>query len=407
MTSNTSFKSPQEQLEIIQKGLDTLINEESLIKKLEEKRPLRVKFGMDPTACDLHIGHTVVLNKLKQLQDLGHEILFLIGDFTAQIGDPTGKNVTRKTLSKEEVAKNATTYTNQVFKILDKDKTKILYNSEWLNKLSAIDMIKLAASSTVARMLERDDFSKRYKSNQPIAIHEFIYPLVQGFDSVFMKADIELGGTDQTFNLLMGRELQKQHQQAPQVVITLPLLEGLDGVKKMSKSLNNYIGIDEPFDEIFGKVMSVSDDLMWRYFDLISAKSPDEINELKQKAKMGENPRNIKIMLAKEIVERFYDKDSADKAENNFIARFQKKLIPDEIPEKSIKLESGDNTIGLANALKQAGLVTSTSDGFRMIQQGAVKIDEIKISERNFVLEKGKSYLCQVGKRRIAKVILN
>ncbi len=407
MTSNSSFKSPKEQLQIIRKGLDTLINEEMLLKKLEEKRPLRVKFGMDPTACDLHIGHTVVLNKLKQLQDLGHEILFLIGDFTAQIGDPTGKNATRKNLSKEEVAKNATTYTNQVFKILDKDKTKVLYNSEWLNKLSAIDMIKLAASSTVARMLERDDFSKRYKSNQPIAIHEFIYPLVQGFDSVHMKADIELGGTDQTFNLLMGRELQKQHNQAPQVVMTLPLLEGLDGVKKMSKSLNNYIGIDEPFDEIFGKVMSVSDDLMWRYFDLISAKSPAEIKELKQKAQAGENPRNIKIMLAKEIVARFYDKDSADKAENNFIARFQKKLIPDEIPEKSIKLESGDNTIGLANALKQAGLVTSTSDGFRMIQQGAVKIDEIKISERNFVLEKGKSYLCQVGKRRIAKVILN
>lgn len=391
-----------DQLNIIKKGLDTLINEETLIKKLDEKRPLRIKFGMDPTACDLHLGHTVVLTKLKQLQDLGHEILFLIGDFTAQIGDPTGKNITRKPLSAEDVKKNAKTYTDQVFKILDKNKTKVLYNNDWMSKLSAHDLIQLASSSTVARMLERDDFSKRYKGGQPIAIHEFLYPLIQGYDSVEIKADIELGGTDQTFNLLMGRELQKQNKQAQQVVITLPLLEGLDGVQKMSKSLGNYIGIDESPEEIFGKIMSVSDDLMWRYFDLISEKSPEKINELKAEADKGKNPRDIKINLAVEIVTRFHSEQEAKQAEQNFISRFQKKLIPENIPEKDISIDQ--DTIPIANALKLSDLVKSSSDGFRMINQGAVKINEQKISDKSTTLKKGEKYLIQVGKRRIANI---
>ena len=391
-----------DQLNIIKKGLDTLINEETLIKKLDEKRPLRIKFGMDPTACDLHLGHTVVLTKLKQLQDLGHEILFLIGDFTAQIGDPTGKNITRKPLSAEDVKKNAKTYTDQVFKILDKNKTKVLYNNDWMSKLSAHDLIQLASSSTVARMLERDDFSKRYKGGQPIAIHEFLYPLIQGYDSVEIKADIELGGTDQTFNLLMGRELQKQNKQAQQVVITLPLLEGLDGVQKMSKSLGNYIGIDESPEEIFGKIMSVSDDLMWRYFDLISEKSPEKINELKAEADKGKNPRDIKINLAVKIVTRFHSEQEAKQAEQNFISRFQKKLIPENIPEKDISIDQ--DTIPIANALKLSDLVKSSSDGFRMINQGAVKINEQKISDKSTTLKKGEKYLIQVGKRRIANI---
>ena len=391
-----------DQLNIIKKGLDTLINEETLIKKLDEKRPLRIKFGMDPTACDLHLGHTVVLTKLKQLQDLGHEILFLIGDFTAQIGDPTGKNITRKPLSAEDVKKNAKTYTDQVFKILDKNKTKVLYNNDWMSKLSAHDLIQLASSSTVARMLERDDFSKRYKGGQPIAIHEFLYPLIQGYDSVEIKADIELGGTDQTFNLLMGRELQKQNKQAQQVVITLPLLEGLDGVQKMSKSLGNYIGIDESPEEIFGKIMSVSDDLMWRYFDLISEKSPEKINELKAEADKGKNPRDIKINLAVEIVTRFHSEQEAKQAEQNFISRFQKKLIPENIPEKDISIDQ--DTIPIANALKLSDLVKSSSDGFRMINQGAVKINEQKISDKSTTIKKGEKYLIQVGKRRIANI---
>ena len=340
----------QDQLNIIKKGLDTLINEETLIKKLDEKRPLRIKFGMDPTACDLHLGHTVVLTKLKQLQDLGHEILFLIGDFTAQIGDPTGKNITRKPLSAEDVKKNAKTYTDQVFKILDNNKTKVLYNNDWMSKLSA---------------------------------HE-------------------LGGTDQTFNLLMGRELQKQNKQAQQVVITLPLLEGLDGVQKMSKSLDNYIGIDESPEEIFGKIMSVSDDLMWRYFDLISEKSHEKINELKAEADKGKNPRDIKINLAVEIVTRFHSEQEAKQAEQNFISRFQKKLIPENIPEKDISIDQ--DTIPLANALKLSDLVTSSSDGFRMINQGAVKINEQKITDKSTTLKKGVKYLIQVGKRRIANI---
>ena len=399
-------KNINQQLEIIKKGLDTLINEEALIKKLEENRPLRVKFGMDPTACDLHLGHTVIITKLKQLQDLGHEILFLIGDFTAQIGDPTGKNITRKPLSPEAVKENAKTYTSQIFKILDPEKTKILYNNDWISKLTAHDLIKLASSSTVARMLERDDFSKRYKSGQPIAIHEFLYPLIQGFDSVAIKADIEIGGTDQTFNLLMGRELQKQHKQSQQVVLTMPLLEGLDGVQKMSKSLNNYIGIDEPADEIFGKIMSASDDLMWRYFDLISSKSPKEIINLKQEAKQGKNPRDIKINLAKEIVTRYHCEKDADFAEKNFISRFQKKLIPENIPDKEIIIDQDKNNIPLANAIKLAELVKSSSEGFRMISQGAVKINENKITDKNTMLNKGEKYLVQVGKRRIANIYI-
>lgn len=397
-------KNINQQLEIIKKGLDTLINEEALIKKLEENRPLRVKFGMDPTACDLHLGHTVIITKLKQLQDLGHEILFLIGDFTAQIGDPTGKNITRKPLSAEAVKENAKTYTDQVFKILDPEKTKVLYNNDWISKLTVHDLIKLASSSTVARMLERDDFSKRYKGGQPIAIHEFLYPLIQGFDSVAIKADIELGGTDQTFNLLMGRELQKQHKQSQQVVLTMPLLEGLDGVQKMSKSLNNYIGIDESADEIFGKIMSVSDDLMWRYFDLLSYKSPEEIINLKQEAKNGKNPRDIKIILAKEIVARYHCEKDADFAEKNFISRFQKKLIPENIPDKEIIIDQDKTNIPLANAIKLAELVKSSSEGFRMISQGAVKINEEKITDKNTMLNKGEKYLVQVGKRRVANI---
>ena len=398
-----SKPSMQDQLNIFAKGLDTLISRESLIEKLEQNRPLRIKFGMDPTACDLHLGHTVVLTKLKQLQDLGHKILFLIGDFTAQIGDPTGKNITRKLLSPKQVEQNAKTYTDQVFKILDKDKTEILYNSSWMNKLSAQDLIKLASSSTVAQMIERDDFSKRYKNGQPIALHEFLYPIIQGFDSVQMQADIEIGGTDQTFNLLMGRHLQKQNSQDQQVIMTMPILEGLDGVQKMSKSLDNYIGIDEPCEQIYGKIMSISDDLMWRYFDLLSTNTPEKIMQLKQQADSGQtNPKNIKMMLAKEISMRFYDQQQADIAEQNFVARFQKKQTPDQIPQKNITAEQG--SIPVANALKIAGLVSSTSEAYRMIKQGAVKIDGEKISARDFSLKINTSYLCQVGKLRIANI---
>ncbi|MDO8954267.1 MAG: tyrosine--tRNA ligase [Gammaproteobacteria bacterium] len=391
-------------LEIIKRGVEEIIPEAELIEKLKKGKPLRVKAGFDPTAPDLHLGHTVLLNKMRQLQDLGHHIMFLIGDFTGMIGDPTGKNVTRKALSPEEVLENAKSYKAQVFKILDPDKTEVMFNSTWLNAFSGADMIKLAASSTVARMMERDDFSKRYAANQSIAIHEFLYPLLQGYDSVAMKADIELGGTDQKFNVLMGREQQKHNGMEPQVIITMPLLEGLDGVNKMSKSLGNYIGIADPATEIFGKIMSISDTLMWRYYDLLSFKSLSDIAALKQEVAEGKNPRDIKVALAMELVERFHDKAAADGAYCDFTQRFQKNQIPDEMP--SIELSSPSEGLLIANALKSAGLVEGTSEAFRMIEQGGVKVNGEKISARDFVLQSGQEYVCQVGKRKFARIKL-
>lgn len=395
------MSSIQQTLEIIKRGTDEVLVEEELIKKLEKNKPLVIKFGCDPTAPDIHLGHTVVINKLKQLQDLGHEIHFLIGDFTAQIGDPTGKNATRPALTAEEVAANAETYTNQVFKILDREKTIIRRNGDWFNKMSASDMIKLASNSTVARMLERDDFSKRYKGGESISIHEFLYPLVQGYDSIAMEADIELGGTDQKFNLLMGRELQKQKGKEPQVIVTMPLLEGLDGIKKMSKSSQNYIGIEEPANEIFGKMMSISDDLMWRYYELLSFKSLEDIAKLKQDVENGTNPRDIKIELAKEIIERFHTKEDAERAHQDFIQRFQKNQIPDDLNVVELEQE-----LPITNLLKEAGLVTSTSDANRMIKQGAVKIDGEKINDNKAVFGKGTDNVFQVGKRKFAKIII-
>lgn len=394
--------SIKETLEIIKRGADEVLIEAELIKKLEKNKPLVIKFGCDPTAPDIHLGHTVVINKLKQLQDLGHEIHFLIGDFTAQIGDPTGKNATRPPLTAEEVATNAETYTTQVFKILDKDKTIMRKNGDWFNDMSASDMIKLASNSTVARMLERDDFSKRYKGGQSISIHEFLYPLVQGYDSVAMNADIELGGTDQKFNLLMGRELQKQNNQEAQIIITMPLLEGLDGIKKMSKSSQNYIGIEEPANEIFGKVMSISDELMWRYYELLSFKSLEEIASLRDTVENGANPRDVKIELAKELIERFHSKEDAEKAYQDFVQRFQKNQIPDDI--NTVELSQGD--LALPNLLKEAGLVASTSEANRMIKQGAVKLDGEKLTDAKVVFGAGTDNIFQVGKRKFAKIII-
>lgn len=392
----------QAQLAIIKKGVDELLLEEELIAKLKENRPLRVKAGFDPTAPDLHLGHTVLLTKMRQLQDLGHHIMFLIGDFTGMIGDPTGKNATRPPLTPEQIKINAETYTKQVFKILDPEKTEICFNSTWLNELGAAGMLKLAASQTVARMLERDDFSKRFKNNQSISIHEFMYPLLQGYDSVAMKADIELGGTDQKFNLLMGREQQKDHQQKPQVVIMLPLLEGLDGVNKMSKSLGNYIGIAEPASEIFGKVMSVSDELMWRYFDLVSLKTTEEIALLKQAVANGENPRNIKVQLAMELVARFHNSDEANKALADFETRFKRNEIPEDLELQTVELSA--DSVGVGALLKLAGLVASSSEGIRMIEQGGVKIDGEKVSDKNQQLTKGSEFVVQVGKRKFARL---
>lgn len=394
----------QQQLAIIKKGVDELLLENELIEKLKQNRPLRVKLGFDPTAPDLHLGHAVVLTKMRQLQDLGHHIMFLVGDFTGMIGDPTGKNSTRPPLTHEQVKINAETYTTQAFKILDPEKTEICFNSTWLGELGAAGMLKLAASQTVARMLERDDFSKRFKNNQSISIHEFMYPLLQGYDSVAMRADIELGGTDQKFNLLMGRELQKSNSQATQVVITLPLLVGLDGVNKMSKSLGNYIGIAESATEIFGKVMSISDELMWTYFDLVSLKTPEQISELKQAVSAGENPRNIKVQLAMELVARFHDQTEADKALADFETKFKRNEIPEDLVLQEVQL-AADN-IGLGVLLKQAGLVASTSEGTRMIEQGGVKIDGEKISDKNHLLTKGAVFVVQVGKRKFAKLNL-
>ena len=396
--------SLQDSLALIKRGADEILVEAELVEKLKKNKPLRIKAGFDPTAPDLHLGHTVLINKLRQFQDLGHEILFLIGDFTGMIGDPTGKSATRPPLTREDVAENAKSYTKQIFKILDPDKTQVMFNSTWMNEMSPADLIQLAAKHTVARMLERDDFNKRYKGGQPIAIHEFLYPLIQGYDSVAMKADVELGGTDQKFNLLVGRELQKQYGQEQQVVLTMPILEGLDGVQKMSKSLNNYIGIDEAPDEMFGKIMSISDELMWRYFELLSFLPIEDIEKFKQDIEEGINPRDIKFILAEELVARFHSEAEATQARENFIARFQKGAMPDDIDEKEIAAVGGK--LAIANLLKEAGLVQSTSEAFRMIKQGAVKIDGEKVTDKGLEIEAGSENIYQVGKRRFAKVAL-
>ena len=398
------MKDWQTALAEIKRGVDEILPEEDLIEKLKSGKTLTIKAGFDPTAPDLHLGHTVLINKLRTFQQLGHKVVFLIGDFSGLIGDPTGKNVTRKPLSKDQVLENAKTYQEQVFKILDKEKTEIRFNSEWMDELGAAGMIKLAASQTVARMLERDDFKKRYNNGQPIAIHEFLYPLVQGWDSVALKSDVELGGTDQRFNLLMGRELQKEQGITQQSIVMVPLLEGLDGVQKMSKSLNNYIGITDAPNEMFGKVMSISDDLMWRYYDLLSFRPLEEIAELKTRVEQGENPRDIKILLAKEIIARFHDEAAAEGAHQDFIQRFQKNAIPDDMPEIEIAL--GDEGIAIGNLLKEAKLVGSTSDAMRMIKQGAVKINGDKVEDTRLVIaEKGEN-VYQVGKRKFARITL-
>ncbi|MGZ8967440.1 MAG: tyrosine--tRNA ligase [Gallionella sp.] len=399
--------NPQQQkaLALIKRGADELLIEAELVKKLAENRPLRIKAGFDPTAPDLHLGHTVLLNKMRQLQDLGHHALFLIGDFTGMIGDPTGKNVTRPPLTREQVLANAQSYKQQVFKVLDPAKTEVVFNSTWMDAFSAVDLIKLAATHTVAQMLERDDFSKRYKGNQPIAIHEFIYPLVQGYDSVALKADIELGGTDQKFNLLMGRELQKHYQQAPQCVLTMPLLEGLDGVNKMSKSLGNYIGITDKPTEMFGKLMSISDTLMWRYFELLSFRDMDEIKALQAETVAGRNPRDAKVMLAQEIVARFHSQDAAVAALSEFEARFQKGVLPDDMPEVTVAASNG--VIGVAQLLKAANLVESTSEAMRMMAAGAVKLDGEKITEKSATVAAGSVVVAQVGKRKFARITLS
>ncbi|MFU8785226.1 tyrosine--tRNA ligase [Aliidiomarina sp.] len=396
-------KSVAEALALITRGVDEVLVEQELKDKLSENRQLIVKAGFDPTAPDLHLGHTVLINKLRIFQELGHKVVFLIGDFTGMIGDPTGKNVTRKPLSREDVLANAETYKEQVFKILDAEKTEVRFNSEWMNKLGAAGMIKLASRQTVARMLERDDFKKRYQGGQPIAIHEFIYPLVQGWDSVELRADIEMGGTDQRFNLLMGRELQKEEGQRPQTVITVPLLEGLDGVQKMSKSLGNYVGITDAPNDMFGKIMSVSDDLMWKYFDLLSFRSDEELAELKQQVANGANPRDAKVALAKELIARFHSEADAQAAEQDFIQRFQKNAIPDEMPEVSFTLAEEER--GLANVLKEAGLVVSTSEAMRMVKQNAVRIDGEKVSDARVTLPLGTA-VYQVGKRKFARITL-
>ncbi len=388
----------QQALDLIARGTDEIIKLEELEERLKLGRPLCVKVGFDPTAPDLHLGHTVVINKMRQFQDLGHTIIFVIGDFTGMIGDPSGKNVTRKPLTPEQVKENAETYARQVFKILDREKTQIRFNSEWLNELGSAGMVHLAAKYTVARMLERDDFEARYRSHQPIAIHEFLYPLAQGYDSVALKCDVEMGGTDQKFNLHVGRHLQQHYGQPPQVIITLPLLEGLDGVQKMSKSLNNYVGITEPPDEMFGKLMSISDELMWRYFDLLSFRSNEELAALKSEVDGGRNARDVKFLLCEEIIERFHDAGAAVAARESFIARFQQGQMPEDIPEKT--LQTGGDGIGIAAALKQCGLVSSNSDAFRMTQQGGVRIDGEKISERSLMLEAGFKGVLQVGKRK-------
>jgi tyrosyl-tRNA synthetase len=390
-------------LHIIQRGTEEILLESELTERLKSGRRLRVKAGFDPTAPDLHLGHTVLINKLRQFQDLGHEVLFLIGDFTGMIGDPTGKNTTRPPLSRDEVIENARTYETQIYKILDPEKTLVMFNSSWMSEMRASDLIQLAATHTVARMLERDDFAKRYKSGQPIAIHEFLYPLIQGYDSVAMRADVELGGTDQKFNLLAGRELQKLNGQAPQVVITMPLLEGTDGVNKMSKSLGNYIGIDESPDEMFGKLMSISDRLMWRYFDLLSFEHSDKIALMKRSVDEGANPRDIKFELAKEIVSRFHGGPKAgETAMQNFISRFQQREIPADISE--IELAGNGKGLSLSRILKEAGLTASTSEAMRLIKQGGVRIDGEKADDPALEVRPGQAHVFQVGKRKFMRV---
>ncbi|MCB1751120.1 MAG: tyrosine--tRNA ligase [Gammaproteobacteria bacterium] len=397
--------STAEAMDIIRRGADEILLEEALIKKLESGKPLKIKAGFDPTAPDLHLGHTVLINKLRQFQDLGHEVLFLIGDFTAMIGDPTGKSATRPPLSRDEVLENAKTYEHQVFKILDPEKTTVLFNSSWMGEMSAADMIQLSARHTVARMLERDDFSKRYKGGQSISIHEFLYPLVQGYDSVAMKADVELGGTDQKFNLLVGRQLQAAYGQEPQVALTMPILEGLDGAQKMSKSLHNYIGITDKPDDMFGKLMSISDELMWRYFELLSFLPMSAINKMKAEVDTGLNPRDVKVRLCMEIVERFHSRQAAVSANESFVARFRKGVIPDEIPE--VLLSSDGNGLPIANLLKEAKLVSSTSEAMRMIKQGAVRINGERVEDRGLICVTGSSEIYQVGKLRFARITVD
>jgi tyrosyl-tRNA synthetase len=395
----------QDALAQIKRGANELLIEDELNQKLALGRPLRVKAGIDPTAPDLHLGHTVLLNKLRQLQDLGHHALFLIGDFTGMIGDPTGKNTTRPPLSREQVLANAQSYRDQVFKVLDPEKTEVVFNSSWMDKFTAVDLIKLAATHTVARMLERDDFGKRYRNNQPIAIHEFVYPLVQGYDSVALKADIELGGTDQKFNLLMGRELQKHYGQPAQCVLTMPLLEGLDGVNKMSKSLGNYIGVTDTPHDMFGKLMSISDELMWRYLELLSFRSISEITSWRTEVDEGRNPRDIKVLLAQEIVARFHTQKAATDALAEFETRFRQGVLPDDMPEVTVIATGG--IIAVPQLLKQAGLVDSTSDAMRMIAQGAVKLDGERVSDKAATVEVTRVVVAQVGKRKFARVTVN
>jgi tyrosyl-tRNA synthetase len=396
--------SPAEALASIRHRSDEILIEAELLQRLEQRRPLRVKAGFDPTAPDLHLGHTILISKLRDLQELGHTILFLVGDFTGMIGDPTGKNATRPPLTREAVAENAKTYTDQVFRILDRDRTQVVFNSTWMDKLSSADMIRLAATHTVARMLERDDFGKRYRANLPIAIHEFLYPLVQGYDSVVLQADLELGGTDQKFNLLMGRELQKHYGQTPQCILTMPLLEGLDGVNKMSKSLGNAIGITDAPDEMFGKLMSISDALMWRYLDLLSFEPSATLQRWREEVAQGRNPRDIKVLLAKELVARFHDAKAADAALAEFEARFREGAMPKDMPE--IALDAPANGLPIAQLLKQAQLTASTSDALRLIDQGGVRVNGERISDKALLLAAGASFVVQVGKRRFARVVL-
>ena len=393
------------ELELLLRGADEIIPKEDFLAKLKGKKKLKIKAGFDPTSPDLHLGHTVLLNKMRLFQDLGHHIIFLIGDFTGLVGDPSGVNETRPVLSDEQLKKNAETYKSQVFKILDPNKTEVRFNSEWMNKIHPSEFIRLSSSQTVARMLERDDFAKRYKSQLPISIHEFLYPLLQGYDSVQLEADIELGGTDQKFNLLMGREVQKFYGLPQQSILTVPLLEGLDGVKKMSKSLNNYIALEDPYDEMFGKIMSISDQLMWRYFDLLSFKTDKEIEALKQDEKNGENPRNIKFILAEEIVDRFHGEGLGSRAKEEFINRFQKGKLPEEVEEMTLIMEGSSTT--LPRVLKESSMVKSTSEAIRLIEQGAVKVDGAKVLKKDFSMDKGTTYLLQVGKRRIASILLS
>lgn len=398
--------SVESDLDELRRGAEEVLLEKELAERLSTGRPLRVKAGFDPTAPDLHLGHTVLINKLRQFQSLGHEVLFLIGDFTGMIGDPTGKNVTRKPLTREEVLQNARTYEDQIYKILDPERTRVCFNSEWMGRMGAADLVQLASRHTVARMLERDDFSKRYGSGQPIAIHEFLYPLVQGYDSVALEADVELGGTDQKFNLLVGRELQKQYGQAPQVIMTLPILEGVDGVQKMSKSLDNYVGINEPPEDMFGKLMSISDALMWRYLELLSFHSTQTLRRWREEVREGANPRDIKFELGLEIVSRFHTRADAERAKQAFVARFQKGQLPDEIPECRVVAQD-DQGMPIANLLKQAGLVPSTSEGLRMLKQGAVRLDGDRAEDPHQIVPRGVAVVVQVGKRRIARVSID